>query len=778
MIRQRIQGSGMSPDQIRARLQAAGYPSSLLDAYFGPAGAGQSPTASTQEAAAIQALGLQPVTVRATIPLDTGLVSAAQQAAQPTPTSTIFGVDLFQRTTTQFMPMMSGPVPPDYRLGAGDQLVLILTGDVEQSYSLSVTREGFILIPQVGQVYVSGLTMEDLRSLLYSRLGRVYSGVRRGPSATTHFDMSVASVGAVQPYVVGEVTQPGAYQISSLGTVLTALYAAGGVTSRGTTRHIEVQRGGRTVDTLDLYDYLLRGNTRTDIRLLSGDVVFVGLHGTHASVQGAVRRPATYELTGREALADLIRNSGGFRPDAALARVSVARILPPDQRTPDGPQRVVVDVPLGQGGSRPDVVPPFAIQDGDVVSVDSVPASERNFVAIHGNVYQPGRYALKPGLRLSQLAALAGGFKPATYSARAHIERLNVADSTRTILSIQLPRDSGDAWTEDPLLQDFDIVTVYARTDMREWISVSVVGMVNKGGQFSWREGMTLRDLVLMAGGPRIGADLQEAEIARLPTDRSHGELATTVRVPMDSTYLFDRDSMGRAIGAPGLPLRASGAPEVLLRPFDNVLILRQPDFEMQRTVDIRGQVAYPGLYALRTREDRLADLVERAGGLTPAAYPEGIRFIRTANSAGRIDVDLPRALRDHGSRDNIILQPNDSIVVPEFQASVRVGGAVNAPGSVLYRKGQGLGYYLDAAGGTTRLAVDGRASVRQANGQVETRHHFLLFFRSDPDPGPGSEVFVPARDPSDKIDYVALFGGLAQVLTSALTMLLVLRKL
>jgi len=778
VIQQRLQNSGMTPDQIRARLQAAGYPSTLLDAYMAPPAPGQaSPTPGTTEAAAIQALGLQPVTVQASIPIDTGLVSAAKQTAVTAPAARIFGVDVFQRTTTQFLPMLSGPVPPDYHLGAGDQLVLILTGDVQQSYSLGVTREGFILIPQVGQVYVSGLTIDDLRNLLFSRLAHVYSGIRRGPTATTHFDISVASVGAVQPYVVGEVNQPGAYQISSLGTVLTALYAAGGITDRGTTRSVIVQRAGHVVDTLDLYDYLLQGNTHSDIRLLTGDVVFVGLHGVLATVQGAVRRPAIYELSRKETLADLMRYAGGFRSDAALTRISIARIVPSEQRTAQGPQRVVVDVPLTPHAAAGDLVPPFPLQSGDIVSVDSLTQATRNYVNIHGNVYQPGEYSFEPGLRLSRLIVLAGGFKPATYNGRAHIERLSLPDSTRSIIPVQLPKDSAGPWPLDPELQDYDVVTIYSRADMRDSVTVSIVGMVNNPGVFPWRDGMTLRDLMLKGGGPKIGADLQEAEIARLPVDRASGQLATTVRVPLDSTYLFDRDSLGRVIGPPGPPARAGGTPDVPLQPFDNVLILRQPNFELQRTVAIRGQVTYPGVYALRTKEDRLADLVARAGGLTRAAYPEGVRFYRSVDSAGRINVDLPHALRDTTSRDNLILQPLDSIFVPEYEASVKVIGAVNAPGSVLYQRGEGLQYYLDAAGGTSRLAVDSRASVRQANGQVETRHHFLLFFRSDPEPGPGSEVFVPARDPNDKVDYVALFGGIAQILTSTLTIVLVLSR-
>src|SRR6266568_981187 len=258
VIRQRIGQSGMTPDQIRARLQASGYPPTLLDAYLAAQTPGQpSPVPGAQELAAIQSLGVPGIASAGEIlPVDTGLVRAVARG-----NSGVFGVEVFQRTTTQFLPLLAGPVPADYKLGPGDQLVLILTGDVELAYTLQVTREGFILIPQVGQLFVSNLTLDQLRDLLYTRLGRVYSGVRRSPGATTRFDISVANVRANQAYVVGEVAQPGAYQISSLGTVLTALYAAGGVTERATLRGVEVRRFGKVVATFDLYDYLLRGGT-------------------------------------------------------------------------------------------------------------------------------------------------------------------------------------------------------------------------------------------------------------------------------------------------------------------------------------------------------------------------------------------------------------------------------------------------------------------------------------------------------------------------------------
>ncbi len=688
-IRNRILQSGMTPDQIRARLQASGYPPTLLDPYLAAETPGAPPAAiSVDQVAAVQAIGLQPITVTLTnLPIDTGFVRAVVARMKPESTSLVFGVDAFKRTTTQFLPLLAGPVPPDYHLGPGDQLVLILTGDVELTYPLPVTREGFVLIPQVGQVFVSHLTLDQLRDVLFTRLARVYSGVRR-TSATTHFDVSVTNVRANQVYVTGEVNQPGAYQISSLGTALTALYAAGGITDIADMRHVAIRRQAQLVETLDLYDYLLRGDTKSDVRLETGDVVFVPAHGLRAQVTGAVSRPAIYAIRPGESLRDLLLAAGGFRPDAALQRITIHRFLPAADRHPPAPARAAVDVALGSvdtGGVNGVAVPFVTLADGDSVAIDSLPPVDSQY-------------------------------------------------------------------------------------------TVGVAGMVNKPGIFPWRAGMTLRELMQLARGPRVGAYLKEAEVARLPTDRSAGQLATTIRVALDSTYLLDRDSLGRYVGPPGLPFAASGAPDVTLEPFDNVLILRQPDFDYQRTVSVTGEVRYPGVYSLRTKSDRLSDVIARAGGLTRQAYGEGIRFVRQQNEVGRINVDLARALRDSASSANVILQPGDSINVPEYQPSVKVSGAVNSPGSVLWRRGAGLSYYLSAAGGFAQHADKGAVSVRFANGEVRARRSGL--FGGEPKPGPGSEVLVPAEDPSARrTDYVTLFGAIAQILASTVAIIVVVTR-
>jgi protein involved in polysaccharide export with SLBB domain len=325
-----------------------------------------------------------------------------------------------------------------------------------------------------------------------------------------------------------------------------------------------------------------------------------------------------------------------------------------------------------------------------------------------------------------------------------------------------------------PLLED-DEVRVFSVGEFRPERYVAVAGAVRRSGQFPYREGMTLRDLVLLAGGLHEKAYLQAAEIARLPEERDGGRLAETIRVPLDSSYLFERGPDGRYLGPPGVPAPAGPAPEVALKPYDNVLILEQPDWDLQRTVFITGEVKFPGRYSLVSKNDRLRDLIERAGGLTNQAYAGGVYFHRKQDALGRIGIDLPRALRNARFRDNLALEDGDSIHVPQYKPTVNVTGAVNSPVAVAYVPGRNLDYYIDAAGGLSRKAEGRRAYVTQPNGRVESRTRRGFFPDGIPKPGPGSTVFVPERDPNERRDYVQIAGAVAQVLAAMVAIVAVI---
>jgi protein involved in polysaccharide export with SLBB domain len=589
--------------------------------------------------------------------------------------------------------------------------------------------------------------------------------------------VTVSRLRTVQIYVTGDVARPGSYQISAAGTAMSALYAAGGPTANGSFRRVEIRRAGKLVDTLDLYDYLLRGDNTHDVRLETGDVVFVPVRGTHVKVTGSVIRPAIYELKESETLRDLLQAAGGFEAAALRRRVQIDRILPPAQRQLGGRDRVVLDVASDQFIDG--LGPPLPMAPGDSVSVLQVAERRRNLVRVTGNVWTPGLVGFTPDMRLSQAIRLAGGPKPDVYLGQILVSRL-LADSTRVQLRSAF-RDSTGAITEDLPLHEDDEITVYSRSSFRPLRYVALTGAVRKPGRIPFRDGMTLRDALLGVEGLTEDALLTEAEIARLPDDsvRAAGRVAATFRVPLDSTYVFDRDPDGRYLGPPGKPAAPDGAPEVKLEPYDNILIFRQPEWELQRTVTLTGMVRYPGRYSLVTRTDRLLDLIERAGGLTKEAYPSGIKFFRTSDRGGRIGVDLPRVLENPKYRDNLILSGGDSIFIPEYTPVVYVNGAVNAPMSVTYVDGRGLDYYVAAAGGYTRKADKGRAYVTQPSGKVQSVNtRFWFFPDSKPRPLAGGAIFVPERDPADRRDWLATASALAQIIAGLATTVLVVNNI
>jgi protein involved in polysaccharide export with SLBB domain len=784
-LRDRLGTSGLSPSQVRERLRASGYPENMLDSYLGTGGAGAGGAVSGSTFDAMRALGalspkeadslkaMQDSLYALADSIENGLIGPRDSVAEANRPLRIFGLDVFRRRGREFQPSLGGPVDPSYVLGPGDVAVLILTGEVEAVHNLTVTREGFVIIPQVGQLYVANQTIEQVEEQLYGRLSKVYSGVRKGPNARTRFQLSLTKLRTIQIYVTGEVQRPGAFQVSAGGSVLAALYAAGGPSDRGSLRRVQVKRGARSVAEVDLYDYLLRGENSTSAALASGDVLFVPPHGARVKVTGEVLRPAIYELKAGETLRDLVADAGGFTETALTSRVQIHRVLPPASRAAPGRDRVVLDV-TSEGMQRGDV-PPYAIEAGDSVVVFAVSARTRSVVRMRGNVWTPGDIGFVTGMRLSDALRLAGGPKPDTYQGSILVSRLR-PDSTRIQLRSALADSTGRP-TDDIALQEDDEITIFSRSDFRGDRFVVVTGAVRKPGRLPYREGMTLRDAVLEANGLRVDAYLKEAEVARLPQDRASGQVATTLRVPLDSTYIFDRAPNGEYLGPPGLAAPASGAQEFALNPYDNVLVFAQPQWELQRLVAITGQVNFPGHYALNSRTERLTDLIARAGGLTSEAYPTGVELYRTQKDQGRIGVDLPRALQDTAFHDNLILIGGDSVHIPEYNPVVQVRGAVNAPVAVTWVKGKDVDFYVESAGGYAEKADKGRAYVTQPSGKLESVTRRFLLPDSKPKPLAGGVIQVPERTPKTGPGTLAIVGSIATILTAFATVLIAAKQ-
>ncbi len=821
-LQQMMQSSGMTPEQIRARLKAQGYPDSLLDQYLPGGTPGDSSAVPGDDVfAAIRALGIGDSTSvdslrkqstgrrRTKSRLDSAFLDTLQRAMENDSTRaavrallrskdlqreqsdsgfTVFGLDLFRGDNKLFEPNTSGGADANYRFGSGDKLVLFLTGDVEKSYQLTVTNDGFIVIPDVGQINVAGLTRAQLEDALYSRLGRVYSGVRRGAGATTHFYINVSQMGTNQVFVNGDVVHPSSYRLSRAATVMTALYDAGGPTESGSMRNVEVRRNGQLVAVMDVYDYALHGDASKDIRLENGDVVFVPPRGPQARVAGAVLRPATYEVKPNQTVADVVQMAGGFSEQADRRRVQIERIVPPAERTSAGRDRVAVDVPAELLSTTP-------VRGGDVLRILSVAKRVANRVEVKGNVWTQGSVAFTPGMRLSDALHKAGGLKPDSYLGEVLVGRLR-PDSTRDVLRSAIYDTTGRA-VNDFALADGDQIKVFSMTEFRPKRYISITGAVRKPGQLAFREGMTLRDAVLLANGLQDGALLTNAEVAHLPENRAPGVTAVAETVPLDSTYLFDRTADGRYLGPPGVPAPAANAPTVVLQPYDQILIKRQPEWELPRRVSVQGEVKSPGDYTLITKSDRLSDIIKRAGGVTTSGYATGIVFVRHTAVAGknsvdqapalraggelpaelRIGVDLPAVLANPNSPDNISLIDGDSIFIPQYTPVVIVRGAVNAPTGIAYRPGADIDYYVRSAGGETTKGDFNRAYVAQPGGKLETRHRRFLFGTAKPVPKPGSSVFVPEKDLNDKRDWTAITASVASVVASLVGIVAILKR-
>ena len=704
-----IRKSGLTQDQIRARLQAAGFDPRLADPYFaGGVANSVSPGDSSKVAdagfvGALKALGLLQTDLSdstANATANTGSVEPAGRTRTARRGLQIFGSDVFSSGTSAFDAVAAGPVDASYRLGIGDQVQLIITGDMEMAVGLDVRRDGTILIPQIGQVPVAGLTVEAARTNVKQRAARVYSVIDEGRARV---DLSVSRVRNNQIFVIGEVDRPGSYQINALGTVFRALAMAGGPTARGTYRDVEVRRGGAVVARIDLYNYLLKGDASSDIRTEQGDIIFVGLSRRLVTLQGAVRRPGIYELLPGERLAQLLEFGGGLLPTAATDRLQIDRILPPADRAP-GKERALIDVPIGDPASLQKV----ELFDNDVISVFSVGDVRRNRVALKGEVFEPGIYEWVPGLTLGQLVNRAQGFLPWALTDRIKIIR-QIPFTGRTELYSVNARDSA---LDKIQLQEYDEVTVLDARRAYPSGTVEISGSVLAPGERPLAENMTLLDLVDLAGGFK-----PEAAVVELARKNQTARYSDTVAVIRSFEVL------------PGGRLDPEAARTPLQRS-DRVNVRDFPGYRtVPRSVTLAGLFTYPGTYVLRSDAERVSDVVRRASGLLPSAYARSARLTRDGRA---VAIDLDKALKGDKAHD-IFLAEGDRLEVGPDPSVVYVSGAVERQVIVPFQRGWSVEDYIRAAGGYTADADKKNIVVEYPSGEVLSRRS--SFFRPSGDP-------------------------------------------
>ena len=669
-----------------------------------------------------------------------------------------FGYDIFNASASTFNATLNAPAPESYPLGPGDEIVITVWGETKLNYQLTVNREGNVLISDVGPVSAFGCTIQQFRERLLHRMSRIYSGLRDGgPDANTFMDVSVGRLRTVQVFVLGEVQRPGGYVLSAMATTLQALYMAGGPTSNGSMRKVQINRTGKPSISFDLYDYIIHGSKSSDTRLQNGDVVFVPPAGKRAAITGNVVRPAIYELNDGETLSDFISLAGGLRFNAYFNRIHIERVIPFDQRKANKKDLLDVDLKFETIGALEESQAPM--DDGDIVTVLKVSELPENRVTVIGNVRKPGMFELTPGMRIRDLLLAADSLDRNTFAERGSILRL-LPNLRREMLSFSPALALGGEEKNNLLLKNEDTVIIYKESQFFPEHYVTIGGAVRNPGRYPRHQNMAVTDLVMLAGGIREDATTKGWEISR--TDSS--ELTTYSKV-----YKTD------------VPVDYWNVQEdkrFLLQDFDLVFVPADPNYSKQKIVQIAGYVMYPGVYSIQHEGERLADFIKRAGGLRPGSYLEGSRYVRksidagwspseetqvvaasasfvdslkartkqteaASASAGWIPINFRRALDDPSSRDNIAVEEGDSVYVAYLEDLVYVKGEVFVPSPVVYKKGESVNYYINQAGGFKEEADEGKVVVFLPGG---TKLQSRMWPFPDPDVLPGSVVYVPKK--------------------------------
>ncbi|WP_092460838.1 SLBB domain-containing protein [Thermoflavifilum thermophilum] len=694
----------------------------------------------------------------------------------------IFGEELFRNPNLTFEPDLNIPTPKNYQVGPGDEIVIDIYGYSEASYRLIVSKEGSINIPYIGIVYVNGLTIDEAAQRIKSKLSTVYSTIATGK---TSVQVSIGRIRSIKVTLLGEITQPGTYTLPSLATVFNALYASGGPTPNGSFRDIEVIRNNKVIDTVDVYDFLMKGDQSKNIRLQDQDVIRVPVYQTHVLITGQIKRPGIYELKPQETLSDLLHYAGGFTDSAYTASIKAVQLTPT--------QKKVTDIPANQY-----VV--FQPQNGDQYYVSSILDRYLNRVIIQGAVYRPGTFALTQGLTLKQLIEKADGLREDAFLPRGYIVRLN-PDLTTSIVQFNVANIMNGT-DPDITLQREDVVQIYSIFDLRDQYTVSIEGAVRNPGTYRYADSMTLEDLIMQAGGFQEGATPRKIEVARRV--KNSNPLSDSARLAQVFEVSVNRD----------FSLKAR---QFILQPFDVVVVRLEPGYEVQKQVRIEGEVLYPGIYTLTSRNERISDLIKRAGGLTAFAYPEGASLRRpyknladtsltpqermnilarlqggiTTDSTSRLEqmemlqrprnelvgIELKEILQHPGSKYDLILKEGDVITIPSELQTVQINGEVLYPSSTPFEKGRGVKYYISRAGGFSLNAKKNRVYVLYANGFVKGTGHFL-FIRDYPKVEPGAQIFVPRKPERQKVTVGEVFGFTSSVVSLTAAILAIVRLL
>lgn len=654
----------------------------------------------------------------------------------------VFGHNIFTNRNLSFEPNSNMATPTNYRLGPGDEVIIDIWGASQNTFTETISPDGNITVKNLGPLYLNGLTIQEANAYVQRRLSRIYSGVQ-GNLPSSKIKLTLGQIRSIQINIMGEVSVPGTYTLSSFSSVFHALYRAGGINQIGSLRNIKVMRAGHSVADIDVYDYILKGKLSDDVHLMEGDAIIVPTYDCLVDISGKVKRPMYYEMKTGESVATLLRYAGGFTGDAYNKSVRLVR--------KSGREHQIYNVDEMDYSV-------FRLMDGDGVTIGAVLDRFENRVEIKGAVYREGLYQLNGSVNtVKQLIKRAEGLTGDAFLNRAELRRQH-EDLTLEIIPIDLNGMMNEQVADIPL-QKNDVLYIPSIHDLQEEGILTIHGEVARPGSFPFAKNTTLEDLVVQAGGLLEAASTVRVDVARRIKDPKSTDVSRTV----GQTFSFSlKDG-----------LVVDGDPGFVLQPFDEIYVRRSPGYQVQQNVSVTGEVIYGGSHALTQKNERLSDLINKAGGLTPDAYPRGARLSRKMNAEERarmelalrmatqgnnskdsisvktldlgdfynVGIELEKALANPGSDYDMVLREGDQLFVPQYISTVKINGAVMYPNTVLYQKGKRLGYYIDQAGGYGTQAKKSRVYVVYMNGTVaRVRGNSSSIIR------PGCEIIIPSK--------------------------------
>lgn len=674
----------------------------------------------------------------------------------------VFGRNIFNTRNLTFEPSVNLATPPNYRLGPGDEVIIDIWGTSQNTIRQQISPDGTINIEKIGPVSLSGMTVSEANEYLKRVLGKTYSGLD-APDGTLEIRLTLGNARTIQINVMGEVVQPGTYALSSFSTVFHALYRAGGVNEIGSLRNVQVTRNGKTVAKVDVYDFIMKGKTQDDIRLQEGDVIIVPAYEALVQISGNVKRPMKFEMKKNETLATLINYAGGFSADAYTRSLRVVR-----QNGEEYEINTVKEIDYSA----------YPMRNGDVVTAEAILNRFTNKLEVRGAVYRPGIYQLNGEINtVRALVNEAKGLMGDAFTNRAVLQRER-EDLTTEIISVDV-RSIMAGTSPDIPLQKNDILYIPSIHDLEDRGDVTIFGEVAKPDSYSYSDNMTLEDLIIRAGGLRESASTVRVDVSRRIKDpkstHSTDSIGQMFTFALKDGFVID------------------GEQGFTLQPYDQVFVRRSPGYQAQQNVQVTGEVIFGGTYAMTTTEERLSDLVKKAGGATSKAYLHGAKLIRVANDEEKkrmrdvinlmnrqfgeammdslgirvedtfsVGIDLEKAMAQPGSEYDLVLREGDVLSVPKLNNTVKVNGAVMMPNTVGYLSGENANYYLDQAGGYALNAKKSKKFVIYMNGQVAR-----IKGRSKDKIEPGCEIIVPSKknkrvNVGEILGYASSFGSLA----------------